>query len=84
MTLTPEEKAYLFAGWESEESCAHMLGISQRALAGLRRKGLAPPHIRLTKRGAVLYPSEGIDDFLRDIWLNSPKPEPETEKIEEL
>ena len=78
MTLTPEEKAYLLDGWEHERSCAHMLGITQRALAGLRRKGQAPPHIRLTPRGQVLYSREGIGNYLLNIYLDALAESPST------
>jgi hypothetical protein len=83
MQNSPEED-YIFDFWVPEKTCAKYLGISTRALAKLRKEGAAPAHIRVSPRGLVLYPSEAINDYLRDIWLNSPKPEPETEKIEEL
>jgi len=77
----------LFDRWVAEKDAASLLGISSRALAKLRKKGEAPPNLRVSPRGKVLYPLEGIDDYLRELWQSSLSPEslnPDIEKIEEL
>ena len=77
----------LFDRWVVEKDAAKLLGISPRALAKLRKKGEAPPFLRVSPRSKVLYPLEGIDDYLRELWestLSPASPISDTEKIPEL
>jgi len=46
----------------TEATLAERLGIDRRTLARLRRRGLAPPHVRIG--GSIRYARRDVEDWL--------------------